>query len=392
MSDKIHKLLKELDGCDETCEIERWQLRVKIYLEETLGHEIAKKFQSLNNNSNSWDGSAQQRGYLEALVEQKSHLDDSNKSMKGIDRVKLIDRIGRELQSTMTYSDIHVYLSGLGVNTDIPTTDKGGSKWVYVKDLLAKVPDKTIFEIADELEIDHGYTYQTTVEILDSKFWLPNHFRLFLSHISTFKVKTAQLQKILKDYGISSFVAHEDIEPTQEWQDEIETALHSMDALCAILTPKFNESAWTDQEVGVAVGRDVLIIPIRKGMDPYGFIGKYQGMQGGGKTIGQVAKSIFKILSNHPKTKDTLAGALADQITLAKSEDDAIAKLTLLRTVETLPQKHLEKIRENSKENEIIIGATKFVALLNEMLEERDMERIKITETHDSSFSDDIPF
>ena len=115
-------------------------------------------------------------------------------------------------------------------------------------------------------------------------------------------------------------------------------------------------------------------------------------LQGGGKTIGQVAKGIFKILSNHPKTKDTLAGALADQITLAKSEDDAIAKLTLLRTVETLPQKHLEKIRENSKENEIIIGATKFVALLNEMLEERDMERIKITETHDSSFSDDIPF
>ena len=53
-----------------------------------------------------------------------------------------------------------------------------------------------------------------------------------------------------------------------------------MDALAAILTPGFNESKWTDQEVGVAVGRGSLIIPIRKGMNPYGFIGKYQGMQG----------------------------------------------------------------------------------------------------------------
>lgn len=310
----------------------------------------------------------------------------------GIDKVKLIDRIGRELQSTMTYSDIHAYLSGLGVNTGITTTDNGGSKWVFVKDLLANVPDKTIFKIADELEIVHGYTYQTSVEILDSKFWQPNHFRLFLSHISSFKVKTAQLQKILKDYGISSFVAHEDIEPTHEWQDEIETALHSMDALCAILTSKFNESVWTDQEVGFAVGRDVLIIPIRKGMDPYGFIGKYQGMQGDGKTIGQVADGIFKILSNHPKTKDILAGALADQITLAKNEDDAIAKLTLLRTVETLSQKHLEKIRENCKENEIIIGSAEFVELLNSMLEEREMELLRIQEAHESSFSDDLPF
>ncbi|MCJ7603225.1 MAG: toll/interleukin-1 receptor domain-containing protein [Desulfobulbaceae bacterium] len=392
MSNKIHDFLTELGNCEETHEIERWQLRVEIYLKETLGHDIAEKFQSLNNNSNSWDGSAKQRGYLEALIEKKSPLGNSNKPMKGIDRINLIDRIGRKLQSTMTYSDIQGYLSGVGVNINIPTTDNGGSKWVYVKDLLAKVPDQTIFKIADELEIEHGYTYKSTDEILDSKFWHPNHFRLFLSHISTFKVKTAQLQKKLKTYGISSFVAHEDIKPTQEWQDEIEIALHSMDALCAILTPKFNESAWTDQEVGVAVGREVLIIPIRKGMDPYGFIGKYQGMQGEGKTIGEVAEGIFKILSNHPKTKDVLAGALADQITLAKNEDDAIAKLTLLRTAEALPQKHLEKIRENCKENEMIIASAKFVTLLNEMLKEREMERLIIIETPYSSISDDIPF
>ena len=362
MDENIKIFVQELEKCEEGYQIERWQLRVKIYLDEVFGHEIANKFQSLNFNDNPWDGSASQRGFLEALLSKRrpSNVSEGPMMMKIIDRLKLVDRIGRELQSRMTYPDIKVYLSGFGVDTDMPTTDNGGSKWVYVKDLLTNESENTIFKIADELEIDHGYTYQNAVEIPDSKFWAPNHFRLFLCHLSTFKVKTAQLQKTLVEYGISSFVAHEDIEPTTEWQDEIEKALFSMDALAAILTPKFNESKWTDQEVGVAVGRGSLIIPIRKGMDPYGFIGKYQGMQGDGKTIRQVADRMFRILSNHPRTKEKLAGDLVNQITLANDAEDAAKKLTLLRSFESLPQKHIEKIRENCQGNNIIIGSKGF--------------------------------
>ena len=359
MDENIKIFVQELEKCEETYEIERWQLRVKSYLDELFGHEIANKFQSLNTSDNPWDGSASQRGFLEALLSKKrpTKVSEGPMTMKRIDRIKIVDRIGRELQSSMTYPDIKVYLSGFGVDTDIPTTDNGGSKWVYVKDLLANESEETIFRIADELEIDHGYRYQSAVEIPDSKFWYPNHFRLFLCHLSTFKVKTAQLQKTLEEYGVSSFVAHEDIEPTTEWQDEIEKALFSMDALAAILTPEFNDSKWTDQEVGIAVGRGSLIIPIRKGMDPYGFIGKYQGMQGDGKTIRQVADRVFRILSNHPKTKEKLAGDLVHQITLANDAEDAAKKLNLLRSFEALPQKHLEKIRENYTGNKIIIGS-----------------------------------
>jgi len=393
MDENINIFVQELEKCQETYEIERWQLRVKSYLDEAFGHEIANKFQSYNLD-NPWDGSARQRGFLEALLSKmrSTNVSEGPMTIKRIDRIKLVDRIGRELQSTMTYSDIKMYLSGFGVDTDIPTTDKGGSKWVYVKDLLANESEKTIFKIADELEIDHGYKYQTAVEIPDSKFWHPNHFRLFLCHLSGFKVKTGQLQNTLKEYGISSFVAHKDIEPTKEWQDEIEKALFSMDALAAILTPKFNESKWTDQEVGVAVGRGSLIIPIRKGMDPYGFIGKYQGMQGDGKTIRQVADRMFNILSNHPKTKDKFAGDLVDQITLANDAGDAVKKLILLRSFEALPKKHLEKIRENCTRNKIIIGSKSFVELLNEMLAEKEMAPLVFAETYDSSFDDDIPF
>jgi hypothetical protein len=51
----------------------------------------------------------------------------------------------------------------------------------------------------------------------------------------------------LRSFGVSAFVAHENIEPTK-WQDEIEKALLSMNALAAILMPGFHESKWTDQE------------------------------------------------------------------------------------------------------------------------------------------------
>jgi len=57
-----------------------------------------------------------------------------------------------------------------------------------------------------------------------------------------------------------------------------------MDGMIVILHPGFQESKWTDQEVGVAIGRMVPIIPIKVGLDPYGFIGKYQALKANGNS------------------------------------------------------------------------------------------------------------
>lgn len=311
--------------------------------------------------------------------------------MKRIERLDLIDRIGRELQLRMSYADINVYLAGFDVDTNKETSSVN-SKWVYTKELLADVPDETILKLADELEIEHGFVAPRDLDLSDSKFWITGHFRLFLSHLSSFKVKTAQLQKALRAYGISAFVAHDDIEPTKEWQDEIEKALFSMDALAAILTPGFKESNWTDQEVGVAVGRDVLIVPIRKGLDPYGFIAKYQGMQGEGKTIGDVADYLFQVLGNHPKTKSRMAGALVEQILVSSEVSEANTKLDLLRRIGSLPEKHLEKLRENVLENSKLAESDSFVLMVNELFKERGLAILTREQEMAESFDDDIPF
>ncbi len=311
--------------------------------------------------------------------------------MRAIDRLNLIDRIGRELQSRMTYTDINVYLAAFDVDTKKKTTSTN-SKWLYVKELLSDASESTLLGIADELGIEHSFQSSRGIELRQSKFWLPGYFRLFISHLSAFKVRAAQLQAALLRYGITAFVAHNDIEPTKEWEDEIEKALFSMEALVAILTPRFRESNWTDQETGVAIGRDVLIIPIMKGIAPYGFIAKFQGLQGEGKSVNQVADGVFQILANNPKTKPRLAEALVDQILLSADSSSALERLGVLRRIETLPEQYLEKLRDGTVNNEQLRASQAFELVLDEILSERGLSTLSEQQAAGGTEEDEVPF
>lgn len=143
----------------------------------------------------------------------------------------------------------------------------------------------------------------------EERIWEKGLFRVFLTHKAEDKENVAQLKKELAIYGISGFVAHEDIEPTKEWQDEIENALFSMDAMVALMSKCFHDSNWTDQEIGCALGRRIPVIPIRMGRDPYGFIGKYQAVSASWE---DVCKEIVKILIEDDKMKDAYIRAVAE--------------------------------------------------------------------------------
>ncbi len=139
------------------------------------------------------------------------------------------------------------------------------------------------------------------------RIWGDVGFRLFLSHKSEVKKETAALKEGLRLFGISCFVAHEDIHPTKAWQDEIENALASMDGFVALMTEDFHDSDWTDQEVGYAVAQGVPIIAVRLGKDPYGFIGKFQALS---STWIAVAEDIVKILIKNDQVLNVYIQAL----------------------------------------------------------------------------------
>lgn len=129
---------------------------------------------------------------------------------------------------------------------------------------------------------------------LSERIW-GDGFRVFLSHKSEVKRETSELKEALSLFGVSAFVAHEDIIPSKPWQDEIVAALASMDAFVALLTKDFHESEWTDQEIGFAFARGVPIVSVRLGRDPYGFIGKFQGLAATWKTApAEIVKILIK--------------------------------------------------------------------------------------------------
>jgi len=310
--------------------------------------------------------------------------------MKVLDRLNLIDKIGRELQSRMSFPDVTAYLRAFGVDTDKPTSGIN-SKWVYVKELLAEESAEKVLQIADEIGIPHTYAITPAKQAVESSFWEPLHFRLFLSHLSSFKKTAAALQRALRSFGISTFVAHVDIEPAKEWQDEIEAGLFSMDALAAILMPGFKESNWTDQEIGVAVGRNTLIIPIIKGLDPYGFIGKYQGLTVDGKTVSQVAKGVFGILVSSPKTRARMLSCLLDTTLQSTQTEEVLRKLDHLTNIKNLPIPYLERLREGAATSGVF-AEDALLSKLNGLLTSRGLQEVALPKTADYLEEDDIPF
>ena len=61
--------------------------------------------------------------------------------------------------------------------------------------------------------------------------WKPGYIRLFISHRDEYKKEAASLADHLETYGISSFVAHDTIEPLEEWQHVIQKAMQTMEFL-----------------------------------------------------------------------------------------------------------------------------------------------------------------
>lgn len=130
--------------------------------------------------------------------------------MRISEKLALMDKIGRELQSRFGYAEIDAFFAEFGVPP--PKDVVENSKWVYSKAALRGVSEQAVLRIAEELELIvpgiAGRSLSPPRNWKDTKL-----FRLFMSHISKDKVKATRLKDCLASYGISGFVAHEDIHP-----------------------------------------------------------------------------------------------------------------------------------------------------------------------------------
>jgi hypothetical protein len=257
-------------------------------------------------------------------------------------RVRYMTEISRRL-STEGWAVIDLTLRQFGFTTD---DDWRGGLDSYVLNMLESGFDSDIEALASHVGIDTGRQ-----SALQPSFWTPGFFRLFISHSSVIKAKAGELQGALGKFGISGFVAHNDIEPTKEWQSEIELALATCDSLVALLTPEYHGSMWTDQEVGYAMGREVLVFSIRLGQDPYGFIGKYQGMDGSRSEAVDLAQRSFDIILANKVTAPRMREGLVARFEQSSSFQATREAMGYLEKVAEWPDELKKRIRAAVRDN-----------------------------------------
>lgn len=190
--------------------------------------------------------------------------------------------------------------------------------------------ETTIDDVIDHFDVDVWYQqkHPDKFERVFGKrsapsptFWKQGFLRVFVSHLAKNRRKMTQLKLALDGWGASCFIAHEDIEPSREWQTEIEAALATMDAMVAVIEPGFRDSAWTDQEVGHALGRGVEVVPVLIGIDPHGFIAKIQGVPAKDRRPSVVAEDIALALLRRPRHRKAMLPGIIRFVVSASSDE-----------------------------------------------------------------------
>lgn len=190
------------------------------------------------------------------------------------------------------------------------------------------------------------------------RLWGRGQLRIFLSHRAHSKVQAKRLRSELKEFAISAFVAHETIEPTLEWQTEIEKALHSMEVLVALITEGFRSSPWANQEVGVAIGRGLPIVALRLGEDPSGFIGRYQALRANPERPGDIASGLLGLLMEQPRLRPRLEPVLTQAWEEAGSYKTAIRILRILEQMTSLGPSTLSRLERAFEKNDQLYGCS----------------------------------
>lgn len=287
-------------------------------------------------------------GQRRSLVEQYYHAVNWS-DWKDVNKVLLLyeNIIISGLQRTRNMDENGAKQQRTAVENLIQWLKKDGFQWV--DDKIVPDPQVSSKRIFENTNINKIPSKLSEADI--SRIWNPNCLRLFLSHVSTHKLAVSKLKEQLLFYGISGFVAHEDIEPTKEWIDEIELALGSAEVLVALTTPDFHESKWTDQEVGIALGRNILVVPVRVGCDPYGFMGKSQALTGNFDKINQLALDLVDIFIKNPMTAKPMREALTFAFEHSQSFQNSKDLSYVIVKMKDFTQEQRERIRAACKNN-----------------------------------------
>ena len=254
----------------------------------------------------------------------------------------------------------------------------GPTNWLSNRDFIVqsikRAPDATLRDLADHNWIaniprDEEATAELVVEPVAAD--RPDKLHIFISHLSAERQFAAELQAQLEKFGCKCFVAHNDIEPTEEWERAILTWLSRCDLLVALLHEGFHDSHWTDQEIGFVMGRGKPVFALNFGNPPYGFIGRFQAFPAFGKTPEKLASNIFDALKKHPQTRAIAARQVVALFEASSSFKAANARMAMVEELELWEPSFSERLSNAVETNSQIKGAFGVTKRVKAVIEKR---------------------
>src|SRR5947207_2575161 len=99
----------------------------------------------------------------------------------------------------------------------------------------------------------------------------------FISYQTTDRAVATRIQALLAALDVTGFLAHEDIQVSEEWRLELMKNLRTADVFVAVLSTRYFQSPWCVQEAGIAAFRQIPIVPLSiDGTIPLAFISHIQ--------------------------------------------------------------------------------------------------------------------
>ncbi len=201
----------------------------------------------------------------------------------------------------------------------------------------------------------------------------------FLSYSHLDRHLAAKIDEKLIGYGFDVFLAHEDIEPSREWQEVILGRLSTCEVFLALLTDAFDESNWTHQEIGIAFARSPvrpIMVPINAGTGPVGFLARHQAINLDPSRVTETFRPswgaskfrlsyldplclriVRSIVDQSQRIANDVRASLIKQLEKVESFDDAGIVTWKLSEIDGMTPEEINKVLEVATENSQVYGA-----------------------------------
>lgn len=195
-------------------------------------------------------------------------------------------------------------------------------------------------------------------------YMIPIEIFICYSHLDVVPAKT--LCRILTNcYGLSVFLADHSIPPSKNWFKDIIEHLGTCEILVPLISNNLRKSAFANQEIGYAIHRNIIILPLRlENIEPFAMLQYTQRLKNGGsnneENILKAASEISALLLTHPDFNSFKVRAVDSLVQAFIKCEDFITTSGIVFTIERadknirFTEDQINLIKTATKENPYI--------------------------------------